>query len=127
MQCHHAMHPTTTIPQAIGSNLTRQNQGRTHDSLGVSEVESQLSQWHAKISWLHFSFLHSTIHNHESSTCFHEHSTTYIGIRSKDTQVMQLHMLFTHSNNNINNDNIRINKKFKPTYKGKPTTTYSRA
>ncbi|KAL4273855.1 hypothetical protein GQ457_13G014770 [Hibiscus cannabinus] len=60
MQCHHAMHPTITIPQAIGSNLTRQNQGQfhdslniplrsTHDSLGVSEVESQLSQWHAKV------------------------------------------------------------------------------
>ncbi|KAL4295717.1 hypothetical protein GQ457_12G008360 [Hibiscus cannabinus] len=81
---------------------------------------------HAKIPWLHFSFLHSTIHNHESSTCFHEHSTTYIGMRSKDTHVMQLHMLFTHSNNNNNHDNIHINKKFKPTHKAKTTTTYSR-
>ncbi|KAL4384782.1 hypothetical protein GQ457_15G020410 [Hibiscus cannabinus] len=35
MQCHHAMHPTTTIPQAIGSNLTRQNQVQFHDSLNI--------------------------------------------------------------------------------------------
>ncbi|KAL4384921.1 hypothetical protein GQ457_15G019420 [Hibiscus cannabinus] len=75
----------------------------------------------------HYSSLHHTIHKHESSTCFHEHSTTYIGMRSKDTIVMQLHMLFTHSNNNNNHDNIHINKKFKPTHKAKPKTTYSRA
>ncbi|KAL4362911.1 hypothetical protein GQ457_04G017600 [Hibiscus cannabinus] len=74
----------------------------------------------------HLSSLHYTIHNHESSTCFHEHSTTYIGMRSKDTHVMQLHLLFTHSNNNNNHDNIHINKKFKPTHKEKITTTYSR-
>ncbi|KAL4376496.1 hypothetical protein GQ457_02G042500 [Hibiscus cannabinus] len=49
MQCHHAMHPTTTDPQAIGSYPTRQNQGQFHDSLGVSEVELRLSQWHAKV------------------------------------------------------------------------------
>ncbi|KAL4342311.1 hypothetical protein GQ457_08G016330 [Hibiscus cannabinus] len=79
-----------------------------------------------KIPWHHFSSLHPTIHNHESSTCFHEHSTTYIGMRNKDIYVMQSHMLFTHSNNNNNHDIIHNNKKFKPTQKAKSTTTYSR-
>ncbi|KAL4278532.1 hypothetical protein GQ457_03G014690 [Hibiscus cannabinus] len=78
---------------------------------------------HAKIPWHHFSSLHPTIHNHESCTCFHEHSTTYIGMRSKDIYVMQSHMLFTHSNNNNNHDIIHNNKKFKPTHKAKSTTT----
>ncbi|KAL4352999.1 hypothetical protein GQ457_06G011470 [Hibiscus cannabinus] len=73
----------------------------------------------------HFSSLHYTIHNHESSTCFHEHSTTYMGMRNKDIYVMQSHMLFTHSNNNNNHDKIHNNKKFKPTHKAKSTTTYS--
>ncbi|KAL4367895.1 hypothetical protein GQ457_05G024050 [Hibiscus cannabinus] len=44
-----------------------------------------------------------------------------------DIYVMQSHMPFTHSNNNNNYDNIHNNKKFKPTHKAKPTTTYSRA
>ncbi|KAL4368852.1 hypothetical protein GQ457_05G018520 [Hibiscus cannabinus] len=35
MQCHHAMHPTTTDPQAIGSYPTRKNQGQFHDSLNI--------------------------------------------------------------------------------------------
>ncbi|KAL4333582.1 hypothetical protein GQ457_07G003290 [Hibiscus cannabinus] len=92
---------------------------------------------HAKISYHHFSYLprshgiisHSFILpcNHASSTCFHEHSTTYMRMRNKDIHVMQSHMLFTHSNNDNNHDNIHINKKFKPTHREKPTTTYSRA
>ncbi|KAL4331993.1 hypothetical protein GQ457_07G007210 [Hibiscus cannabinus] len=80
----------------------------------------------AKIPWHHFSSLHYTIHNHESSTCFHEHSTTYMRMINKDIYVMQSHMLFTHSNNNNKHDIIHNNKKFKPTHKAKSTTTYSR-
>ncbi|KAL4384241.1 hypothetical protein GQ457_15G016940 [Hibiscus cannabinus] len=98
---------------------------RGHDSLGVSEVESRRAQWHAKIPWHHFSSLHYTIHNHESSTCFHEHSTTYMRMRNKEIHVMKSRMLFTHSNNNNNHDKIHITKKFKPTHKEKSTTTYS--
>ncbi|KAL4335644.1 hypothetical protein GQ457_07G003870 [Hibiscus cannabinus] len=64
--------------------------------------------------------------NHASSTCFHEHSTTFMRMRNKDIHVIQSHMLFTHSNNENNYDNIHINKKFKPIYKVKSTTTYSR-
>ncbi|KAL4334168.1 hypothetical protein GQ457_07G005260 [Hibiscus cannabinus] len=64
--------------------------------------------------------------NKVSSTCFHEHSTTFMRMRNKDIHVIQSHMLFTHSNNDNNHDNIHINKKFKPTLKAKTTTTYSR-